>query len=913
MTDKKLLHFHYLQWLCFKGWGTRDIPTRAKELAEERDISYDEAIVVYQERLNKELSILYKLNFVDYILVVYDLYNFVNKNNILSSPSRGSAGSSVVCYLVGITGLDPVYHNLLFERFINPNRVDMPDIDMDFEKERREEIFEYIYKKYGEENVAQISTTMKLKGKVCLKDVARVFDVSHIEANKVTSAVIMRNDGDDRVYNCLEDSFEEIELCKKFGEKYPDIVKYSTQIEGLSRQVGIHAAGVIASPVPITDIVPIETRVSESNGKKVKVTALNKDEISGLGLLKLDVLGLNTLSMLRNALNAVKIRHGKNIDLGNLRFNDFKVFKNFTEQNYVGIFQFDSSSVRKIFEGVEFESFDDIVAINALNRPGTVQSGYAENWVLRKKGKQKIEKVHPVYDEVTMSTKGVLVYQEQINEIFIKLGNYDPGDADLLRKKISKSKGVDAIEKERESFVNGAVLNDCSEEIANDLISKIAKFGKYSFNKIHSTGYGVIAYWCMWLKVYYPIEFIWALLKTEDEMSQISRYVKEAKRLGCTILPPNVNTSGKEWRITEDNCIEASLLDVKGVGDKAVDDIIGKRKLFMEFEEYKDIGDFISGVDSRVVHRGVLEALAKAGALRHYLPNVRAFIENISELQKIGKYCLKEYENYRKTIQDYSDDDKQVLMASVCPITVGQHPLEIYEEIFQQVDDNIVFESTAEPDWSEKFGWFKGQIVEVKYNKTYGYAHVHLEDETGVQQRIKVSDHKLVKYKWILDKGYGACIIVACAKMFKSQTMQCVMMFDLETIRQELKTKTGFKGEAKCLKQHPVLINGGKKAHIRKLLAKKASKKNSVAENIVGWVFNVREHVDKNGNKMAFFDITGAKGSVGCLCFASSYEIYEGKLFPDTIVKLDLKRGSRKDSWFLDFEAKCRIKILEKL
>jgi len=715
-------------------------------------------------------------------------------------------------------------------------------------------------------------------------------------------------------------------VCRTFNEKYPDVLRFATQMEGLSRQAGIHAAGVVTSPVPITDIVPVEMR-NITSAKPVKVTAIDFWGAGALGLLKLDVLGLRTLTVLKDATRAIKERHDVDVDLEALPLDDPKVFQNFTDMAYVGIFQFDSVSVEKICERVTFDHFNDVTAINALNRPGTMRSGLATKWAERKMGRAKIEKIHPIVDEICSSTLGIIVFQEQVTRIFQDLAGYDPGSADSLRKAIAKKEGEETMGKERGKFVAGALERGCSEEAAGKLIDAITFFGSYGFNRSHAAAYGAIAYWGMWLKTYYPAELAWALLKNEPDLSQVARYVKEARRLGNQVLPPSVNTSGNIWVLSGDNNIEPSLIDIKGVGEKAATAI-------MEAQPFKDLADFLERINRRHCHRGVITTLAKAGAMRDMLTNIKVFIDNAEDiLKRKPQQAMEHYQEMCVGAEDYTEDDLFVIQSDVCPLSTGKHPLEAYGEVFERMGEHVEFESMAEPEWEKRLGWFSGQMVEIKYNQVgdfhsvepdeaekerigWGkrYANINVEDTSNVQQRIKVDIDIFEDYRHIIDKGQGTCVALCCSKAVKSHTMRCNFMADLEEMRQDLKHDRPWTGSAAFFESHPVLANGGHKARLDKVLGKKAPRARMVARDVIVWILYVREHRDKKGNLMAFFDMAGTTGSVGGLCFGSSYEeTYKGHLKAGTIVKIDLVRGDRPDTWILDSDQGCKLKILSKL
>lgn len=476
--------YAYTRALCVHGWTWREIPKRAESYAKRNGISYEEAIGRYKHRLKHELGAIQKQKFITYFLLVRDVYNWARKQDIMCGPGRGSAAGSLVAFLLGITSVDPIEHALLFERFINPARVDMPDIDMDFEDVRRQEIIQYLRDKYGDDRVSQIATVGKLSGKQCLKDISRVLEIPYAEVNAITNSIIERSSGDERASQTIEDSFKDFKICREFNKRHPEVLKYAKVLEGMNKNLGIHAAGVVTSPIPLVEITPLEVRKHKDGD--VVVTAVDMNGAQAHGLLKLDVLGLRTLAVLKDTLRAVEEKTGEKIDLERLELNDPKVLQAFTDHDYVGVFQYDSPSADKICMGVEFDSFEDVAAMTALNRPGTARSGLATEYVDRKKHpeKRKHGHFHPKVSEITSDTMGVIVYQEHVQKIFVEIAGFPPGTADSLRKKIAKKFGDETIGKERENFIRGAREHSgIDEKTAGKIMDAITFFGSYGFNK----------------------------------------------------------------------------------------------------------------------------------------------------------------------------------------------------------------------------------------------------------------------------------------------------------------------------------------------------------------------------------------------------------------------------------------------
>jgi len=450
--------FAYLRDLCLDGWKWREIPKRAAAYAAVHGVSKPEALAIYRDRMKYEMGALVRQRFVPYFLMVHDIYRFAREAHIMTGPGRGSVAGSLVAYCLGLTAVDPIEFGLIFERFINPDRIDMPDVDMDFEDRRRSEIMDYLRAKYGEDKVCQIATIGKLSGKQCIRDVSRVLQVPLNEVNQVTASIIERSSGDERASQTIEDSFQEFAVCRAFNKRHPEVLEHARKLEGMAKNLGIHAAGVVASPVPLTDLLPLEIR--KHDGRDLVVSAVDMYGVASTGLVKLDVLGLRTLTVIKETLEAIDRRHGRHIDMESrdIDLNDPKVLQGFTDHNFGGVFQYDTTSAAAVCRGVKFAHFEDVAALTALNRPGTSRSGLATEYVRRKKKPKEAEKdhFHPLVSKITKDTLGIIVYQEHVIRIFIEVAGFAPGTADSLRKTIAKKIGDEAMGKERENFIRGA-------------------------------------------------------------------------------------------------------------------------------------------------------------------------------------------------------------------------------------------------------------------------------------------------------------------------------------------------------------------------------------------------------------------------------------------------------------------------
>ena len=530
---------------------------------------------IYVKRLQYELKVISKKKFARYFLIVQNLMNWCKKKNILVGPGRGSVGGSLVAYLLKITTIDPIKYNLLFSRFINKNRIDFPDIDMDFEDSKRRLIKEYLEKEYGKDNVVGVSTFLTMKGKAVIRDVARVFNVSLSDVGQFTKSFKI----DDESESSLKDGLFEFEG-KQFQKKYPDVVKHALKLEGQIRGVGSHAAAIVVSPISLIDSDRGNLCI---RGSENKSTAINweMNDIDYIGLMKLDILGLNTLSILNETKLLIERRY-KNIlplSFNKLSPTDKEVFRELSEGKTVGIFQFSTPLLTEMSKKMKISNFNDMVAILALVRPGPLESGMADDY-LKRKLSGEWEKKNPIYEKITKDTYGVVIYQEQVMQVINKVAGLSYSTADEIRKVIGKKRHSSEFEPYRKQFIKGCLKQKTfSKQEAKWFWEMILKCARYLFNKSHAVEYAMLAYWTAWAKIHYPYEFISACLSYGGEKKK-SEYVKEAQRLGLIIKLPKVGLSdATKWRI-KDNFIYIPFIEIKGIGEKAaIECCKGKEKV----------------------------------------------------------------------------------------------------------------------------------------------------------------------------------------------------------------------------------------------------------------------------------------------------------------------------------------------
>ncbi len=571
----------------------------------------------YQERLDYELGVMIKMGFPGYFLVVADLCSHARDVGIRVGPGRGSAAGSLVSYALGITALDPIKHGLLFERFLNPERISMPDIDLDFDERRRSEMIAYATNKYGEDRVAQIITYSNIKSKQALKDATRVLGYPYAIGDKITKALPPTIMGKDitlsGVFDPKNDRYGEAGEFRSVYETDPDakkIVDTARGLEGLKRQWGVHAAGVILSKEPLLEVIPIHRR--ESDG--AIITQFDMGACEATGLLKMDFLGLRNLSVLDDCLLNIKRNQGLDVDLSTLTLDDPKTFELLGKGETLGVFQLDGGPMRALLRQMAPDSFEDISAVIALYRPGPMGVNAHTDYADRKNHRKSVEPIHEELSEplaeILGDTYGLIVYQEQVMAIAQKVAGFSLGRADLLRKAMGK-KNKEILDKEYVNFEAGMVAGGFGKAAIKKLWDTLIPFSDYAFNRAHSAGYGLVSYWTGYLKANYPTEYMAALLTSvRDDKDKSALYLNECRRMGIKVLPPDVNESASDYTPIG-NDIRFGLTAIRNVGENVVASIVANRQSKGRFTSF---GDFLSKVDQQVCNKKTIESLIKAGA-----------------------------------------------------------------------------------------------------------------------------------------------------------------------------------------------------------------------------------------------------------------------------------------------------------
>ncbi len=580
---------------------------------------YKEITPELKKRADYELGVINKMGFAEYFLIVWDFIRYAKEHDIPVGPGRGSAAGSLVSYALEITDLDPIRHNLLFERFLNPERVSMPDVDIDFCVVKRGQVIDYVTKKYGADKVCQIVTFGTLAARNAMKSVARVFNIPYAQSNQwaqlIPSAPGVK----------IDDALKEGMELKKLYDSDPTakkLIDMAKSIEGLKNNTGMHAAGVIISKMPLSEVVPVEP-----SKEGIIVTEYTMTEDEHIGLLKMDFLGLRNLTIIHSAIKMIKKRHGIDLDINNIPLDDKETFELLTAGETDGVFQLESAGMKKLVKDLKPSVFEDLGALVALFRPGPLDSGMVTDFVERKHGRQKISYAHPDLEPILKDTYGTIVYQEQIMQIFQTLADYSLGQADMVRRMMGKKK-LDEMAKQKDLFIAGAANHNMTAKDAAALFEQIEKFAAYCFNRSHSAAYAFVAYQTAYLKAHYPVEYMSALLssvKNDQDKTQI--YIAECQKMGIKVLAPDINKSSADFT-PDGGDIRFGLASIKNCGEAVVELIEAER----EKGEFESLYDFCTRLDPKCMNRRTLESLIKSGAFSNIEKSRKQLIENLEGL-----------------------------------------------------------------------------------------------------------------------------------------------------------------------------------------------------------------------------------------------------------------------------------------
>ena len=645
--------YEYLKYLCTKGLNKR-LNNNVNE--------------VYKERLEYELKIIKQMNFCNYFLIVWDYVKYAKLNNILVGPGRGSAAGSLVSYTLGITDIDPIKYNLLFERFLNPERITMPDIDVDFDSEKRQDVINYVTNKYGEKKVAGIITFDTLASKQVIRDVGRIMHLSITDIDELCSQLSPKDSLKESINNNLK-----LKRIIENDIKLQKLYKIATKLEGLPRNIGIHASGIVICRKEIDETIPLF-----KNNRGIYTTAYSMNYLEPLGLLKMDFLGISNLTLIAEVINNIRVKEKINITFTNIPLNDKKTLELFKNVETDGIFQFESPGIRRFLEKLKISSFDDIIAALALYRPGAMD--YIDNYIRRKEGKEKVEYIDNSLESILKSTYGIIIYQEQIMEIARTLAGYSLGEADLLRRAISKKKESILIN-EKPKFIKKSIEKGYSKETAEKIYNLILKFANYGFNKSHSVGYAIVAYKMAFLKTYFFKYFEAAVLNNVIGNDQkTKKYIEELKKHNIKILPPDINKSTDKYEI-EVNNIRCPLSIIKSIGTSVSKEIINNRI----DKEYKDFMDFVCRNYSTTINKKTIISLIKSGAFNVFGKNEKTLINNLDNIINYAE-IIKDagmIELEPPELIDYENDTDEEIISNQLEtfgFYLSDHPTNIYKD-----------------------------------------------------------------------------------------------------------------------------------------------------------------------------------------------------------------------------------------
>ena len=821
----------YLLHLCKKG-----IKRRYKE---------GEYVKEHEERLAFELGVISRMGFSGYFLIVQDFMNWAKEQGIVVGPGRGSAAGSFVSYLTGITNLDPLEYDLLFERFLNPDRISMPDVDADFADHRRDEVLQYCRKKYGYDHVAQIITFGTMAARVAIRDVGRVLDIEYSYCDKLAKMIPQFT----TLPKALETS-KELIMEYNGNANAKRILDAALRLEGVARHASIHACGVVITAEPVVEYSPLQYMTGKKGSEPSIVTQYASSSkasyVEKIGLLKMDFLGLKNLTIIENALKVIEKTTGDVINIDELPLNDIETYKLLQEGGTTGVFQLESSGMKRYLKKLKPSVFEDIIAMVALYRPGPME--WIPDFIDGKHGKRKIDYFHPKLKPIIENTYGVVVYQEQVMKISQTLAGFTPGEADVLRKAIGK-KIVEMIEKQKQKFIEGCIKNNVSKELATKVFSFIEPFAGYGFNRSHAACYALIGYQTAFLKAHYPAQFVAALLNSDkDDIDRIAIEIEEAREMGIEVLPPDVNESFRDFavilpdeKIKDDKIkIRFGLEAIKGVGTHIAERIIEERK---KGGQFKDIIDLLERVQDKDMNKKSLEALAMSGALDSIIARNKV-IKNVETLLNYAKEFQKNALAGQPSLFGMLDEGSAsipkitLIEADAVPkkqrlswektllgLYISDHPLRGYQDYFKKFSTPIRELSTEHVNKKITVGGIitKMQKVYTRRNQLMFFATI--EDGIGkIEALIFPKTVERTGDIWVEEK-----ILLLTGKLSeKDDELKLLVEEALEVDEKEL-----WEYKKKEIKEKTPIENKFKKNHIPSSISPTASKEESIKKNIL--------------------------------------------------------------------------------
>ncbi|MDX8342126.1 DNA polymerase III subunit alpha [Rossellomorea sp. YZS02] len=687
----------------------------------------------YIERLDYELDVIGRMGFSDYFLIVWDFMKYAKERGILTGPGRGSAAGSLVSYALNITDVDPIEHHLLFERFLNPERVSMPDIDIDFPDHRRDEVIEYVEGKYGSLHVAQIITFGTFAAKAALRDTGRVFGLNMKEQEQLSKLV------PNQLGISLKEAYEKSKGFREFvmsSDHYKKLFQTALKLEGLPRHTSTHAAGVVMSEAPLVQWIPIQ---GSSSG--IHLTQYSMDILEEIGLLKMDFLGLRNLSILERIVKNVQMGSNKSFAIEAIPMNDAKTFELLSKGQTNGIFQLESDGMRNVLKRLKPNSFEDIVAVNALYRPGPMEN--IPTYIKRKHGAEQVEYPHPDLKPILEMTYGVIVYQEQIMQIASKMAGFSLGEADLLRRAVSKKK-KDVLDQEREHFVSGSIRKGYKEEVAHTIYDLIVRFADYGFNRSHAVAYSMIAYQLAYLKAHYPAFFLSSLLTSVvGNETKVAQYIREATQYGIEILPPSINSSQFVFTVEGKNRIRYSIGAIKGIGAAALKEIIRARKE----KPFQDLFDFCMRVSTKTINRKILENLVLSGAFDEFGIDRATLLASLDVAAQHAELVnpdddldlFHEEEAFMLKpkyveVDDMTIDTKLQFEKQVLGLYLSDHPVSSYRPLFEGL--GLLQIADLQKGSKISLGAYITGVKSIRTKKGEVMAFLEIGDESGEMEAV---------------------------------------------------------------------------------------------------------------------------------------------------------------------------------
>jgi len=723
----------YLKRLCLEGYAWRYLSAerdKTKELSSKEITRQMEK--ERKKRLDYELDVIKQCGFSSYFLIVSDFVRFAQDNGILVGPGRGSAAGSLAAYLLGITGLDPLDHDLLFERFLNPERVSLPDFDIDFADTRRGEVIEYVTKKYGKNHVAQIITFGRMESRAAVRDAARALGMSYNEGDRIAKLIPFG-------YK-LKDALNEVDELKAIYEAEAPVrrlLNMAKKLEGVARHASLHAAGVVISYGELTDYTPLQLA---TKGDISVTTQYSMYHVENVGLVKMDFLGLSNLSILQNTLRIIRKVYNQEIDINNVPIDNKEAYELLSRGDTTGVFQLSSDGMKRYLKELKPTTFEDIVAMVALYRPGPIES--IPDFIAAKHGRKKVEYLDPRLEPILEKTYGVIVNQEQVLQIARELAGFTYGEADILRRAVGK-KIKQLLDEQKDKLVKGMTKNGVKKTTAEKIWKLIEPFARYGFNKAHAAGYAMIAYQTAYLKAHYPSAFMAALLTSDqDDLDKVARDIAECERMSLKVLPPDVNESFPEFAIVpESGDIRFALAAIKNVGHKVSAEIAEERK---KNGSYKSLEDFIKRLNE-TVNKKLLESLARSGALDRFgerasllasIPEMlkfAAYERKNSSASQIGLFSEKSSSEPKIILQgvnSVSKEDKLSWEKELLGIYVSEHPLEEYKKALKKLPHNLKLLQEGNDGASVETGGIISQIKKIVTKSGEPMLFVTLEDLT---------------------------------------------------------------------------------------------------------------------------------------------------------------------------------------